>query len=543
MQPRRAPVRPDHRDGHPRPERGVVRRPCRVPQRRPDRRRAARPDRRRRARPHEAASATGSDRANERRVRTSTVLLRPCAASGAAHRPADRHRRDRDHHRRVVRRRVVRARRLAARRRSTTLFTDINSHIDLEVRTSSSPSATPTTAAPATRCRPVSLDTVQRCRAWARSIRASSATPVIIGPDGDAVDSGGAPSFGISWDGDTSDSPIVIQRGQGPERRRPRSSSTRPPPTRRTSPSVTRSRSSPTTGLHPFTVVGLIGLGSTPTASAGRAWRCSTSTPPPRCSVPKASTTRSISRRRRRRHRHRAAGARAGAARQRRGGHPRHAQQGGDAARSTRSSAPFGTGLLIFAFITAFVSAFLINNVFAITIGQRLRELALLRAIGGSGRQVRRLIIVEALIMSVVATIIGIGGGMLVAKLIIGIFNAAGAGFPDFVARAEAAHGADGVPGRRRDHDVRRHHPGPPRRQDPAGRGDATRARLRCAQLETSRRRHRHRDHRHGALPRRAVRPAGRHARSDPARRRRGAADVPRHGERVVDHRQARSPA
>ena len=50
--------------------------------------------------------------------------------------------------------------------------------------------------------------------------------------------------------------------------------------------------------------------------------------------------------------------------------------------RSTRSSPPFGTGLLIFAFITAFVSAFLINNVFAITIGQRLRELALMRAIG-----------------------------------------------------------------------------------------------------------------------------------------------------------------
>ena len=41
----------------------------------------------------------------------------------------------------------------------------------------------------------------------------------------------------------------------------------------------------------------------------------------------------------------------------------------------------FGTGLLIFAFITAFVSAFIINNVFQITIGQRLRELALLRAV------------------------------------------------------------------------------------------------------------------------------------------------------------------
>lgn len=93
---------------------------------------------------------------------------------------------------------------------------------------------------------------------------------------------------------------------------------------------------------------------------------------------------------------------------------------------------PFSTGLLIFAFITAFVSAFLINNVFAITIGQRLRELALLRALGGGGRQVRRLIVSEALILSLIATVVGIAGGLGVAKAIIAIFNAAGAGFPDF---------------------------------------------------------------------------------------------------------------
>lgn len=93
---------------------------------------------------------------------------------------------------------------------------------------------------------------------------------------------------------------------------------------------------------------------------------------------------------------------------------------------------PFGTGLLIFAFITAFVSAFLINNVFAITIGQRLRELALLRAVGAAGSQVRRLIVVEALVMSVIATVIGIFGGIGVARLILMIFNAAGIGFPDF---------------------------------------------------------------------------------------------------------------
>ena len=90
----------------------------------------------------------------------------------------------------------------------------------------------------------------------------------------------------------------------------------------------------------------------------------------------------------------------------------------------------FGNGLLGFAFVTAFVSAFIINNVFAITIGQRLQELALLRAIGASARQVRRMVLAEALLISVLATIIGIGAGVFVARGIIALFNAAGAGFP-----------------------------------------------------------------------------------------------------------------
>ena len=90
----------------------------------------------------------------------------------------------------------------------------------------------------------------------------------------------------------------------------------------------------------------------------------------------------------------------------------------------------FGQGLLIFAFITAFVSAFIINNVFQITIGQRLRELALMRAVGASGRQVRRMITVESFFLGLTATILGLAGGVVVAKLLVAGFNAAGAGFP-----------------------------------------------------------------------------------------------------------------
>ena len=91
----------------------------------------------------------------------------------------------------------------------------------------------------------------------------------------------------------------------------------------------------------------------------------------------------------------------------------------------------FRNVLLGFAFVTAFVSAFLINNVFQITIGQRLRELALMRAVGAAGNQVRRMIYTEALVMAVIATILGIGGGILVAQGLLAVFNAAGAGFPD----------------------------------------------------------------------------------------------------------------
>jgi putative ABC transport system permease protein len=90
----------------------------------------------------------------------------------------------------------------------------------------------------------------------------------------------------------------------------------------------------------------------------------------------------------------------------------------------------FQTVLLVFAFVTAFVAAFIINNIFGITIGQRLRELALLRGVGASGKQVRRLIRLEALAISVTATVLGIVAGFGVAKMIIGLFNSAGAGFP-----------------------------------------------------------------------------------------------------------------
>lgn len=91
----------------------------------------------------------------------------------------------------------------------------------------------------------------------------------------------------------------------------------------------------------------------------------------------------------------------------------------------------FGTGLLVFALITALVAAFVINNIYNISISQRLRELALLRAVGANGGQIRRLVIAEALLVSAIATVLGIVGGLAVAKGLITAFDAAsGGGFP-----------------------------------------------------------------------------------------------------------------
>ncbi len=75
----------------------------------------------------------------------------------------------------------------------------------------------------------------------------------------------------------------------------------------------------------------------------------------------------------------------------------------------------FSTALLVFAFISLFVGGFTIFNTFSITVGQRTRELALLRIVGASRRQVFRSVLAEAVIVGTVASVIGLGLGVLAA--------------------------------------------------------------------------------------------------------------------------------
>jgi putative ABC transport system permease protein len=75
----------------------------------------------------------------------------------------------------------------------------------------------------------------------------------------------------------------------------------------------------------------------------------------------------------------------------------------------------FSTSLLVFAFIALFVGAFTIFNTFSIIVGQRTRELALLRIVGASRRQVFRSVLAEAAVVGLVASIAGVGLGVLAA--------------------------------------------------------------------------------------------------------------------------------
>ncbi|PSM44135.1 ABC transporter [Streptomyces dioscori] len=76
------------------------------------------------------------------------------------------------------------------------------------------------------------------------------------------------------------------------------------------------------------------------------------------------------------------------------------------------------TGLLVFAGIALFVGTFIIANTFTMLVAQRTKELALLRAVGASRKQVTRSVLLEAFLVGTVAAVtgllagIGIGAGL-----------------------------------------------------------------------------------------------------------------------------------
>ena len=107
-------------------------------------------------------------------------------------------------------------------------------------------------------------------------------------------------------------------------------------------------------------------------------------------------------------------------------------QQAAKDAKDTNSFISFLRGfLLAFGGIALFVGSFVIANSLSITIAQRTRELATLRTLGASRRQVLRSIIVEALVVGTLASLVGLFVGLGLAKGLFRLFDAVGFTLPN----------------------------------------------------------------------------------------------------------------
>jgi len=108
------------------------------------------------------------------------------------------------------------------------------------------------------------------------------------------------------------------------------------------------------------------------------------------------------------------------------------AQQAAKDAQDTNTFISFLRGfLLAFGGIALFVGSFVIANSLSITIAQRTREFATYRTMGATRRQVLRAIFLEALVIGLAASIVGVLVGLLLAKGLFKLFDAVGFTLPN----------------------------------------------------------------------------------------------------------------
>ncbi|SOD70379.1 putative ABC transport system permease protein [Jatrophihabitans sp. GAS493] len=86
--------------------------------------------------------------------------------------------------------------------------------------------------------------------------------------------------------------------------------------------------------------------------------------------------------------------------------------------------------LLAFGLIALVVGTFIIYNTFSMLVAQRLRELALLRAIGADKKQVTRSVLLEAFLVGLIGSVLGIAGGVGLAYGLKALLDALDLGLP-----------------------------------------------------------------------------------------------------------------
>ena len=86
--------------------------------------------------------------------------------------------------------------------------------------------------------------------------------------------------------------------------------------------------------------------------------------------------------------------------------------------------------LLGFGGIALFVGSFVIANTLAITVAQRMRELATLRTLGASRRQVLRSVLLESLVIGLIGSVVGLFFGLGIAAGLKALVTATGTELP-----------------------------------------------------------------------------------------------------------------
>jgi putative ABC transport system permease protein len=82
--------------------------------------------------------------------------------------------------------------------------------------------------------------------------------------------------------------------------------------------------------------------------------------------------------------------------------------------------------MLGFAGVAVLVGIFLIVNTFSMLVAQRTREIGLMRAIGASRRQTGRTVLLEALLLGVIGSVLGVGAGIGLAMGLLTLMESAG---------------------------------------------------------------------------------------------------------------------
>ncbi|MEU0676178.1 FtsX-like permease family protein [Streptomyces sp. NPDC006172] len=96
----------------------------------------------------------------------------------------------------------------------------------------------------------------------------------------------------------------------------------------------------------------------------------------------------------------------------------------------TRQMSGLKQTLLVFASIALFVGTFIIANTFTMLVAQRTKELALMRAVGASRRQITRSVLIEAFVVGTAAAVTGLVAGIGIGAGLRSLISSLGAVVP-----------------------------------------------------------------------------------------------------------------